>query len=988
MGYFIYTLYLFSPITMEQIEILSPEAPSLLLSQPKSEARTVVDTHSELASIIQHELSQIPDYNPKDFDFPLPQSQFTGADHPVINLDTLIKPPDFNECATLARDPATGNNKRLDSKQLKNLRQQGEFTVPSQNFPGQDHKWRVTSLLQKGTHKIKESFYDDMAKGTHQIIISIPNRIYKGKYVTLKSSLKNLLYTFVDLPMLLIGLNKHHKKYTETQVTWKLEEFSNDKFVEEVILNKNLEVDSFLIESVNGIQLNLVLDKRDQIMSKLSTQYNAFKIMWENDKITRRNRLHHGLYDDMLTEDENIKHVIDEESKIHLHALFELIVKTLEKEDADALINLIKNMNIYKKHMKEYEEKKKLDLNIYIDNLKSHHNIRTRIPEWMENKKTDYLDQWLKTHPLDEVYNQISNELEGQEKYIFDFKRNINNSDEYKNKKHELAHEQIPGKVFVFKFRIWRPTNWKINESRGYYTADKYHEIKNSTTYPGWRLVNMVLRSAKYFCNNNFYLLVNLWQGKFGLRSFIGLKEYYTGVDIDHSNGSLKKVMKNSTWFGRIRDLWQNISNSRNAFETTPDTSILGKDFSRIFNVLWNYGVKGCIGTSLCFVGHPLLVLTNTLISGTAIITSPLWAPLLALLKYLFDVLVYDLDSPYKDKVALFPLLYTTLIKFLIKGFGQGLLATTAIVCHSLVSTLIYFWGFISNGSRYIYDSATYHLILKYRAKIPSEDGFLVKRLSGPGLSTQYFYLITHNLATVLLQYQLEKMEMDAFAVQMRHKINGPMKELLQFYEQFKKVALVPDSSKSPIKDFEMTRTQLNAKLNEIMKEHWSNYNIRNNVYYADKVKLSRHELLLTLEVGKDMCKQFVITKIYPRLSQVEIKTFWSSKNLTENDWNGLAKYSLCQQFNNSIIIPLEDVDSKGFHLTVQEVHVSEFMKDLFDGHPSDHLDTEIVNPETVDKLMNTISDDIMPESVFTSKDVDMMTITKQKIKEYSKHQV
>ncbi|QKF93535.1 hypothetical protein QKU48_gp0077 [Fadolivirus algeromassiliense] len=951
-----------------------PNLPSLLNSS----------NHSDLTNMIREELSRIPNHNIDDFDFPVPQSQFNG-EHPVIDLNAMTRPPDFDECIGLSRD-ARGNSRRLNGAQLMQLRELGEFKVPSQNFEGQEHTWAVSKLLQKGTNKIKESFYDNMASGTHQIIISIPNRIHRGKYVTLKSSLINLLQSFIDVPMILFGLSKHHKKYTAHTISWKLEEFANDKFVEEVVLNKDIGIDSFVVQSVNGSQIDLVIDKRDQLLNRLSPQYNAFKIKWENDKITRRSRLHQGLFNESLSEDQNIKHVLEEEDRIYLNALFELIVNTLDENDAHALISLIKNMNQYNQHMKEYNDMKEHDLSVYLDRLNSEHNIRSRIPDWVENRRSEFLDQWLRNHPIDEVYDKISNELEGQEKYIFDFKRNIKESNEYNNLKSELESETIPGKVFVFKFRIWHPSHWKVTNSHGYYTANKYREVKNSTSYPGWRFVNMALRMAKYFMNFNYYLLVNLWQGKFGLRSLVGLDEFYSAADVDTTTGTIKRIWKNSTWFGRIRDLWQNIAESRTAFERTPDTGLLGKSFTRIFNVLWNYGVKGVIGTTLCFVGHPLLVAVNTVLSAGGILTSPVWGVLLPVLRYLFDILIYDLDSPYKDKSALFPLFYTVFIKFLMKGIGQGLTSLLAIAGHGFVGTFIYLWGLISNGTRYLYDTSIYHLILKYRAKIPSENGFLVKRISGPGLSNQYFYLITHNLATVLIQYQLERMEMDAFASQMRNRINMPLQNLLRFYDQFKDVALVPDNSKPPISNFNMTKNELNNRLTNIMMEHWNNYNIKNNAYNADKIKLSRHDLLVTLETGKEMCRVFVTNKIYPRLTENEYHTFWNSKNLTENDWAGLAKYCLTTQFSNSISIPFEDTDSNGFHLVVEETYVSDFMRDLFAGHPSDGLDTHVVNPEIIDKLMNTMSDNLHPESVFNSSNVKPMSINKHMINEYNNH--
>jgi len=940
-------------------------------------------THiSTSVDIIAQELSTIKDHNVATFQINPPKSQFNTKK--VIDVDALIRSPNFNECVQLSKD-STGKTKYLNDTQLHELRETGNFSVPSQSFPGQEHKWSVSGLLQKGTDNIEESFYDDIASGTHQIIISIPNRIYKGEYITIKNSIKNLLYTFYDLPMLLFGLSCYKKEYSAHTIKWKLEEFVNDKFIEDVILNKNIAQGVFEVQSVNGVELHLVLDKREELLSKLLGPYASFKVTWDNNKIARRTNLQQNLYNPLQSEDDNIKLVLEEENKLYLKSLFELITAHLEKQDAEALISLIKNMNIYSKYMKNYESQKQSDLANYMLALKQNNNIRARIPSWIKDKEIEYRTNWLKQHPLDNVYQKISDELSGQEKYIYDFNKKIQDSNEYQNKKKELENKEIPGRVYVYKFRIMKPSNWKIKQDDGYYYAEKENIIQNSSTYFGWRIVNRILDVAELFYTGNYYTFINLWQGPFGLRSLWGFDKFHTSADINHNNGNIIKTDPHKTWFGRMKDLWDNISRSRDEFERKPDTSILGKDFLRIINIVWNYGIKGGIGLPLIFFGQPFLVMLNTLISATIILTSPVWSIGLSHLKHLFDLLVYDTESPQAKKFPLMQLPYILLVKFPLKGLFQGFLAANGVILHAHLAVLMYLWGVISNGTRFLHDSAMYHLILKHKAKIPSENGFLVKRVSGPGLSGDYFHLITSNIALVLLQYQLEIFEMDAYRIKISHDIEIPSQQLINYYEQFNNVGMTQSCNGSPTKEFNVTKNKLTEQLNQKIQEHWKNYSINNNIYSNQRVRLSRDELMITLETGKNICQLFVTSKIFPLLSPTEIKTFWASKNTAENDWIGLTKYCLTVQLGNAVLVPMEDIDSTGFHLTISDVDFTDFIKDLFDGNPSDmQKKLEPINPIVGDNKLMTISGNEMSIDQVFNEDFKTIIVRKSQIDSYN----
>jgi hypothetical protein len=53
----------------------------------------------------------------------------------------------------------SGNRKKLNQKQLDDIRATGEFEVESKYFPGKYHRWELAKWLQKGHIKSTQTLY-------------------------------------------------------------------------------------------------------------------------------------------------------------------------------------------------------------------------------------------------------------------------------------------------------------------------------------------------------------------------------------------------------------------------------------------------------------------------------------------------------------------------------------------------------------------------------------------------------------------------------------------------------------------------------------------------------------------------------------------------------------------------------------------------------------------------------------------------------------
>ncbi len=61
---------------------------------------------------------------------------------------------------------------------------------------------------------------------------------------------------------------------------------------------------------------------------------------------------------------------------------------------------------------------------------------------------------------------------------------------------------------------------------------------------------------------------------------------------------------------------------------------------------MWNYGLKGGLGSLLLVTVFPLLCIAVCATCVTAAVTAPLWMPLVTLAVHLFFILIYDFDHP------------------------------------------------------------------------------------------------------------------------------------------------------------------------------------------------------------------------------------------------------------------------------------------------------------------------------------------------------
>ena len=250
-----------------------------------------------------------------------------------------------------------------------------------------------------------------------------------------------------------------------------------------------------------------------------------------------------------------------------------------------------------------------------------------------------------------------------------------------------------------------------------------------------------------YFCNSFFiFFLLIPFVSAFSFRALFSIAPYYPAKKVN-SSGQLETDYsrdKKLTFISRIGAIWKHVSTSRDRFENTPDKGLLGKSFTRILNVIWNYVIKGFCGTLLLILIYPALCVLVSVSSIVLGILTPVWYPIISLLTHLGFVIIFDWELCGKRGTckSFFPIL-RILLKFLICGLLSPVLALfTALVFCPVSSICITLFAFIRKCFRKTWDGFMFYAILKPMAKVPANDTFIARRTAGPGLASNHFYQI------------------------------------------------------------------------------------------------------------------------------------------------------------------------------------------------------------------------------------------------------
>eukprot|EP01122_Echinamoeba_exundans_P012036 TRINITY_DN4953_c0_g1_i1.p1 TRINITY_DN4953_c0_g1~~TRINITY_DN4953_c0_g1_i1.p1 ORF type:complete len:1037 (-),score=201.20 TRINITY_DN4953_c0_g1_i1:66-3176(-) len=898
----------------------------------------------------------------------LPQTEFDEKDVEAARrgeIELFQAPQSHDETRELAFN-ADGSRKKLTREQLGEVWRTGTLTVPSKSMPDEKHIWQLSGLLLRGKDNIAASWRKGMAQAARQLIEEVPARFVAPRW-SVRAGLRSLIFAPRDLLAKLVGLIEQVPKYSDYQIEEMLlheqKRFMLEGGIPQIITTLNQRVEDGekrqpaymqLPETspIEKLDLRLSTDqfvrKISQyisiIFSEVSSKWMAERHQWE--RLAREDLQAKGVTDQEKL-DQTVANLSCEE---RISRLYAAILSSVALEESlpgigRMIVNYLKALRIVRTREMEQaalELKKEQEI---LSELRRAHPIRSKLSGWLSSRCEQLMRDWLKEtrSKIDiDILDQLRRDGLAQEAYLFD-RANRFTLERFSQRKQELGALRSPARTWEFLRPIWLPKNWVIKrvesefDSSVYYTAEKTRSYKTRSDVPFYRFWNMYHWTMSSWSFGFLGLTWNLLKGPLSLKALFSPKPYYSRPTLDSNTGKIidDPYSLTQTFGSRIGAIWAHVSRSRASFEAEPDTGFIGKTVSRLFNVFWNYVVKGFVGTATVALCQPVLTAINLVLTLFLMLTSFIWAPASALIRWLICFFIFDFDHAKYGSVRS-PFITTVIWGLIIRGIlNVGTSLAGALVIHPIIAALIAAFRSVTAGSRFIYDCIMFALVVWHRARVPANDGFLAKRIHGPGMAASVFVQLEPADALVALRATLERVELDLWRARISSAINKPRTRLDShpLLYAFTGVGL---SLSTGMHQFDPIRKNCEALMKELERKISARYRVLPSVPNGHMVRLTRRDLETLLENATKMVRDFVSNRILPLHTEVETITLWSSTwNLERGDFVELARKFLAQTFSYEILRPLEDSER-----TVRlKVHKFKFREMVVDAAPADPLE-------------------------------------------------
>ncbi|XP_043205633.1 uncharacterized protein LOC122372479 isoform X2 [Amphibalanus amphitrite] len=914
---------------------------------------------------------------------------------PIIIRDLFVAPC-FDELEAVALDSG-GEPRKLSGKQLASVRETGEFEVESLNFTGQVHRWRLSELLQKGTERSFITYQDDLALSLRFLIITARGRI-GSHFFSLRRCLKSLLRGLTLLLDVLLGfpstkscnldskLMEERCKYLVTELVCKPDQ---EAALEELCAYMRRQLARLRLEkyrpseqdrppliytfhTLHGLTVDLRLFNREVmrravpvLSAILEREARGWLAPFRERVITELKG--QELSDEQIqasanraVQDEYLRRVLDAVYASEELSQLEEGVSRLLAENAQSRVlmhraveNVARKLDSFQRGLKHY--------------LETHHPVKCRIPAWVRLQFREAESRFISEHQWAAHEEALTLCREsGLQQTAYFLQRDLTFMKEREPVlQKELRRVTTPTRQFEWRTHIWLWANWTVhrrfqgdsktiptvisqtptsitnprnNANEPVFILEKEVVRSTTTRWLFWRWNNFLHRLWSWGSNGLYMLGVVIpWSSPLSLRALLCVQPFTPDLELSQVNGTLcpRRSSLTPTLTSRLLSLWRHISKSRTEFETSPDTGFIGKDMTRHLNRLWNYALKGVLGTLLLVLLFPAACLAVSLTSLLLAAAVPIWVPVAVLLFHLFMVCGYDLDSPAPDRNRWCVVLEALLWNIGVLGVLQPVAAVVVggLIC-PLIALILLIYGWLRWGLRRLWDRTAYDLIISRKGRIPCSDSLLVTRVHGPGLSSDYCLQIRPEQALAALEARLEADELLSFQQQTERRIQQPQQAFGQFVQRLLTPFSVQLCRDGVYGQLHAEAQQLTNTLQERIDKRLHDLQTGLTPTQRKKVKMTPRDLKLCLVAGARLLEQFYPHHVLSRLPSGGAE-FWEGRGLAPADWPALCALLLTEVFSQEVLTPMEESDTR-FYLEVHRVNLSRYTELLRSAAASD----------------------------------------------------
>ncbi|KAG9390556.1 hypothetical protein J8273_7907 [Carpediemonas membranifera] len=872
-------------------------------------------------------------FDPHRSTIELPPTSFRSGNYRNM-VDLMKRFDDENEDLYALSIGPNGSRVRLNTAQLRELRQTGKFSVPSIKYPSKSHVWRISGFWQMGRDRIVEIRHRIIDETLDIWLVFIPDRFNGEDTASMTGGVRSMGGAVLDALNVTVGLHDKHKAHSAWSLSDKMKHYEIEQTLDRLI-TPTPEMQARTATFKDGSPF--IVEKDVHVLDRLDDVYRKFLRRWNADRESRRadiaSRIPEG----------DIRSMQEAEQLMKQDAVCELVQENLAL-NPDFTVATMRILAAVRKAMADADAAQWRAADEFEAELRRAHPIKARATRWVGRKVTAFIEQWERDHTREdlllEVGRAVSDMADCQQALFFRTRMDVHTDPGTAAYEMGLRAKVRP-REFRFSLPIWRKKSMSVVKTRFGFNLVQSRTVGFDAVHVGWRFQLAAYTLAFLWLNGINVSWRRLMWGSFGLRSLFGVKKFSHTFEANHAGTIVPRAPWRKTWIGRVADQIRHIREDRAAFERRPDRGFFGKSFARIFNVLHNYLVKGAIGIPLILVLHPFLAALNTVLCTAVILTSVVWAPLLTGLQYAVNVLVHDYNAPNDRRSSRrFPLA-AAVVRLVIRGAGQVVLSIVAIPYGIVMSGLFVLYANAFVVLRTLYDAAMFFVIIRPRANVPAFDTFVAIRVAGPGMSRRHKMMIPNHVALIFLKAYLERRTMQFFETYVERQIAQPNQVARDFFARFHGVGLAYDTVSEVATEIEESSLAIRKYFQSLKQGRTREQTALDAPsLWNTRVDPEFKEILIAQAAA--VVSAF-IDKTRPWMTDDEYEALFAAHDCSEGDFRRLADKMLRAAITPDFLEDPLDEDSRGFHLEVSKHTLATVLDGLFDGdlkHELERIET------------------------------------------------
>lgn len=178
------------------------------------------------------------------------------------------------------------------------------------------------------------------------------------------------------------------------------------------------------------------------------------------------------------------------------------------------------------------------------------------------------------------------------------------------------------------------------------------------------------------------------------------------------------------------------------------------------------------VGVLLTLILYPVVIIVGSIICIALILTIWIWMPIIVIIAYLINIFVFEYETDFPDGCLIksIPLL-VIIAKILFSLLKMLFYTLFFFIIAPLCGLFIVIYAIIHTNFRSLTDCIML-CIIRCCGRTPSNNSSIATKISGPGMSRNYYMSINEEDVYILTQAEMERLYMEQFDNIMRKKIN------------------------------------------------------------------------------------------------------------------------------------------------------------------------------------------------------------------------